>query len=70
MKKVLFLSMFAAFTLASCGGDSTERTTTETEILTDTATVVQEREVEIERTTDIDIDTSDAETVDTLNRIQ
>lgn len=68
MKKVLFLSMFAAFTLASCGGDSTERTTEETQVLTDTSTVVEEREVEIERTTEVDIDTSDAEVVDTLNQ--
>ena len=65
MKKVLFLSILAGFTFASCG-DNTKTTQTETEVLTDTVAVVKEREVEIEKTTDVDIDTTDAETVETI----
>ena len=59
MKKVLFIMLAAGFTFASCDNQGT----TETEVVTDTATVVEEKKVEIETS----VDTTETE-VDTLSR--
>ncbi len=64
MKKLFILTAFTGFAFVSC--DSGSNTTTQTETLQDTTTVVEEREVEIQRS--VDVDTSDEEVVDTLNR--
>lgn len=61
MKKVLFILLAAGFTFTSC--DSGGSTTTETEVVTDTATVVKEETVEIETK----VDTVETET-DTLQQ--
>jgi uncharacterized protein YcfL len=68
MKKALFILLAAGFTFTSCDSSKKSETATETEVLTDTATVVQEKEVTIEKEVTTDVDTSDAEVVDTLRR--
>lgn len=65
MKKLFTLVMLAGFALASCNGGG-EQTTTETQTVQDTMTVVEETEVEIQR--EVDVDTTESEVVDTLNQ--
>lgn len=63
MKKLIVLSLFAAFAFVSCdtGGEST--TTTETTTATDTTTVVEQSEVEIEREVTVDTVETEEDTI-------
>lgn len=65
MKKLFTLVMLAGFALASCNGGGEEQTTTETQTVQDTVTVVEESQVEIER--EVSVDTTESEVVDTLS---